>query len=100
MPTLSPRLFIGLIGVALVVTGLVLLSNEVSVDYDGGIIGHSDTACGTALEPVSNYYGKLAVDCATAITTRQTWSWVILAIGAVVTLGAAAVRSAKPAAQP
>jgi len=88
----SPRMFIGMVGLALAVVGLIALTSGVSASYDAGeFFGREEASCGTAFSPDDRYDNAPAAACEEAIDTRRMWGWPLLVLGVLAAVGAATV---------
>lgn len=121
---MTPRTFALIIGAALIAVSFVMLSTAVNATTPNG----GTVACGTGWTPDTSKaahdssvntltnafladagnYSLMGADklagfeqaCASAITSRRTWGYVLIGLGAVVSLGALVIRRtpATPAA--
>lgn len=123
---MKPRTFVIVAALIVAIGGLILLSVNVSATADGG----KTVACGSGFKTdmsqaahdqsvgtltnammadegyTSYLYAGTNVDgyqraCADALSTRRTWGFGLLAIGALALVGGAVVRTTpRPAAKP
>ncbi len=92
-PSLSPRLFAGLLGALGAIAGLLALSTGVNAHYDATIFGRAQISCGTPFNPTAGLGGPPAVACEDAISSRRTWGWPLLALGGAALAGALLIQT-------
>ncbi|MGW3992340.1 hypothetical protein ACWEF6_02520 [Amycolatopsis sp. NPDC004772] len=101
---MSPRAFVGIVGAAVVLLGLVLLFVPVSMTVAGetGTCDDKGAFHGLPSELLFNNraYEAWQDQCASATSTRQAWSWGLVGVGVVVAAGSSMVRRPTPPATP
>jgi hypothetical protein len=89
--SLSPRMFIGLLGAAAVVAGLIALLTGVTTSIDA-LFGPQTVGCGSTVAPNHEFGANVAAACEKALDTRRMWGWPLLIVGGIAASGAVLVR--------
>lgn len=101
---MAPRMFAGILGAVLAITGLVLLIMPVSVTVAGesGACNSSATFGGVPTDLLLNNqaYQDFHDSCADETGTREAWSWGLIGIGLTAAIGSAVVRRPNVPAPP
>lgn len=92
--TITPRIFVAAVGVAMALAGLVFLTLPITAVSDSGLFGASEISCGSALaDNTSALGGDPLAQCRDAVGGRRMWAWPLGLVGVVAILGAAFVAS-------
>jgi len=92
---MSPRMYILLVGGLLTIAGLIALVFAVTIPADSIIIDSID--CGNGFGMVDKAPIGAPSDwrtqCDSAVSSRQTWAWILAGAGVLAMLGSLAVKT-------